>query len=194
ISAWNASSASNAVVVADRSGDGAVYKGIAMGSLNGQNFLFATNFKGNNIDVFDANFHYVASFTDGTLPAGYGPFGIQNIGGLIYVTFAKQLAPDNEDDQAGPGYGYVDVFNLDGTLARRFASGGGLNAPWAIALAPARFGAFGGRILIGNFGDGQIGAYDATTGAFVDFLRDANGVAISIDGLWGLTFGPAAAV
>ena len=193
ISAWNESSGSNAVVVADRSGNGAVYKGIAMGSLNGQNLLFATNFKGNNIDVFDANFQYVASFTDATVPAGYAPFGIQNIGGLIYVTFAKQLAPENEEHEAGPGNGYVDVFNPDGTLARRFASGGPLNAPWAIALAPAGFGTFGGRILIGNSGDGQIGAYDATTGAFVDFLRDANGVAISIDGLWGLTFGPAPA-
>jgi len=193
ISAWNHNTGSAAVLVADRSADGAVYKGIAMG-LNGDAlFLYLTNFKGNNIDVFDVGFHFVTSFTDPTIPAGYAPFGIQNIGGLIYVTFAKQLAPDNEDDEAGPGNGYVDVFNPDGTLARRFASGGGLNAPWAIALAPAGFGTFGGRILIGNFGDGQIGAYDATTGAFVDFLRDANGVAISIDGLWGLTFGPAPA-
>lgn len=194
ISAWNASSGSNAVVVVDRSANGAVYKGIAMGSLNGQNLLFATNFKGNNIDVFDTNFQYVVSFNDATLPAGYAPFGIQNIGGLIYVTFAKQLAPENEDDEPGPGNGYVDVFNPDGTLARRFASGGALNAPWAIALAPPGFGTFGGRILIGNFGNGQIGAYDATTGAFVDFLRDANGVAIAINGLWGLTFGPQTAV
>jgi uncharacterized protein (TIGR03118 family) len=193
ISAWNASSGANAVLVADRSPAGAVYKGIAMGQRNGQNFLFATNFKGNAIDVFDANFQYVTSFTDSTMTAGFAPFGIQNVGGLIYVTYAKQLAPDNEDDQAGPGNGFVDVFNANGTLARRFASGGGLNSPWGIALAPAGFGSMGGKILIGNFGDGKIGAYDATTGAFVDFLRDANGVAISIDGLWGLTFGPASA-
>jgi uncharacterized protein (TIGR03118 family) len=193
ISAWNASSGPNAVLVADRSAAGAVYKGIAMGTRNGQNFLFATNFRGNSVDVFNSSFQYVTSFTDSAMAAGYAPFGIQNIGGLIYVTYAKQLAPDNEDDQAGPGNGFVDVFNPDGSLARRFASQGALNSPWGIAVAPTGFGSMGGKILIGNFGDGQIGAYDATTGAFVDFLRDAQGVAISIDGLWGLAFGPGAA-
>jgi uncharacterized protein (TIGR03118 family) len=108
------------------------------------------------------------------------------------VTFAKQKVPDNEDDEPGVGNGYVDIFNADGTVAKRFASAGSLNAPWAVVKAPNGFGPFGGAILIGNFGDGFIGAYDATTGALIDNLRDANGAPITVDGLWGLTFGPGA--
>ena len=190
ISAWNAGS--NATLVADRSANGAVYKGLALAANGGANFLFATDFKQNGVDVFDATFHFVKSFTDSTVPAGYGPFGIQAIGGQLYVTFAKQLAPDNQDDEAGPGNGYVDVFNPDGTVAKRFATRGNLNSPWAVALAPAGFGGFSRDLLLGNFGDGRIGAYDPTTGGFIDFLRDGTGNPIVIDGLWGLTFGPSA--
>ena len=190
ISAWNAGS--NATRVADRSANGAVYKGLALAANGGANFLFATDFKQNGVDVFDATFHFVKSFTDSTVPAGYGPFGIQAIGGQLYVTFAKQLAPDNQDDEAGPGNGYVDVFNPDGTVAKRFATRGNLNSPWAVALAPAGFGGFSRDLLLGNFGDGRIGAYDPTTGGFIDVLRDGTGNPIVIDGLWGLTFGPGA--
>jgi len=189
ISAWNASTG-NATLVADRSANGAVYKGLALAANGGANFLFATDFKQNGVDVFDATFHFVKSFTDSTVPAGYAPFGIQAIGGQLYVTFAKQLAPANQDDQAGPGNGYVDVFNTNGTVVKRFATRGALNSPWGVALAPAGFGGFSGDLLLGNFGDGRIGAYDPATGSFIDFLRDGTANPIVIDGLWGLTFGP----
>ncbi|MEP6621758.1 MAG: TIGR03118 family protein [bacterium] len=191
ISAWNATTVDGRVV-ADRSSNDAVYKGIAIATNAGASQLYATNFKGATIDVFDASFAYVKSFTDPNIPAGYGPFGIQNIDGQLYVTYAKQKAPDNDDDEAGVGNGYVDVFRADGTVAGRFASNGKLNAPWAIAKAPAGFGGLGGAILIGNFGDGLIGAYDAGTGAFIDFVRDASNAPIAIEGLWALTFGPTA--
>ncbi|MFN8573086.1 MAG: TIGR03118 family protein [Gemmatimonadaceae bacterium] len=190
IAAWS-SGMSSAVKVADRSSNDAVYKGLAVASDGGTNHLYATNFKGNAIDVFDAGFAYVKSFTDPSIPAGYGPFGIQNIDGDLYVSFAKQLAPDNEDDEAGPGLGYIVIFHADGTVSKRFASGGNLNAPWAIVRAPAGFGDVSGAILVGNFGDGKIGAYSATSGEFMGFLKGENGDALVIDGLWGLTFGPA---
>jgi uncharacterized protein (TIGR03118 family) len=192
IAAWNTSSGSSAHLVANRSSEDAVYKGIAIASNGGANFLYLTNFKNNSVDVFDGDFGFVKSFTDPTVPAGFAPFGIANIGGQLFVTFAKQLGPDNEDDDPGVGNGFVDVFNADGTMARRFASHGRLNSPWAVAVAPASFGAFGGDILVGNFGNGVIGAYDPTTGAFIDELRDANKNPIAIDGLWGLKFGPSA--
>jgi uncharacterized protein (TIGR03118 family) len=143
------------------------------------------------VDVFDAGFNLVASFTDPSLPAGYAPFGIRNVGGKLFVTFAKVGA--DGDDEPGVGNGFVDVFNGDGTLSMHFASNGRLNSPWGIAVAPSGFGPFAGAILIGNFGDGFIGAYNASTGAFIDMLHDANGAEIAIDGLWGLDFGPGAA-
>lgn len=191
VSAWNATTG-NARVVADRSANDAVYKGVTIASNGGTNFLYATNFKKNLIDVFDGTFHFTTSFTDPNIPAGYAPFGIQNINGKLYVTFAKQHPPDNEDDEAGVGNGYVDVFNADGTLSMRFASNGTLNAPWGVALAPAGFGDFGGDILIGNFGDGLIGAYNPANGHFDGLLQTPNNGSVTIDGLWGLTFGPTA--
>jgi uncharacterized protein (TIGR03118 family) len=197
ISAWNAAAGTTSVIVANRGlvinpGPvlGAVYKGLAIGSSAGANFLYAADFQNGHIDMFDKSYTFVKSFTDATIPAGFAPFNIANINGQLYVTYAKQLAPDNKDDQAGLGNGFVDVFNTDGTLVRRFASNGNLNSPWAVAAAPASFGPFAGTILVGNFGDGRIGAYDAASGAFIDFLRDASGNAIAIPGLWGLTFGP----
>jgi uncharacterized protein (TIGR03118 family) len=189
ISAWNQAAGTNAQIVADRSANNAVYKGLAMASNGGANFLYATNFKGSSIDIFDKNFTYVSSFTDTSVPAGYGPFGIHTINGLLYVTFAKKKAPDNEDDEAGVGNGYVDIFNPDGSLVKRFVSNGRLNSPWAVVAAPADFGSAGGDILIGNFGDGLIGAYDATSGAFRGFLHDSNNASLTIPGLWDLEFG-----
>jgi len=186
ISAWNHNTGSAAVLVADRSADGAVYKGIAMALNADALFLYLTNFKGNSIDVFDVGFHFVTSFTDRTIPAGYAPFGIQNINNKLYVTYAKQLGPDNEDDEAGVGNGFVDVFTPAGMLERRFASRGALNSPWGIAVAPAGFGRLGGNILIGNFGDGRIGAYDPTTGFLIETLRSPNGAPVTIPGLWAL--------
>jgi uncharacterized protein (TIGR03118 family) len=193
IAAWNAGSGSNATIVADRSANGAVYKGIASGSNGGANFLYLTNFKGNSVDVFDKSFAFVKSFTDATVPAGFAPFGIANINGSLYVTFAKQLAPDNHDDVAGVGNGFVDIFSPDGTLIKRFASQGTLNSPWGIAVAPAGFGGLAGDILIGNFGDGLIGAYNPTTGALVQQLLTSGGGNIAIPGLWGLAFPPGGA-
>jgi uncharacterized protein (TIGR03118 family) len=187
ISAWSSGTA--AQIVADRSANDAVYKGLAMATNGGANFLYATNFKKNAIDVFDKTFKYVSSFTDTSIPSGYGPFGIHNINGQLWVTFAKQKAPDNEDDQAGAGNGFVDIFNPDGTRVKRFVSNGRLDSPWAVVMAPASFGSAGGNILIGNFGDGLIGAYDATSGAFRGFLHDATGKSITIDGVWDLQFG-----
>jgi len=189
ISAWNQASGTNAQIVADRSANDAVYKGLAMASNGGANVLYATNFKGNTIDMFDKTFTYVSSFTDTSIPSGFGPFGIHTINGLLYVTFAKQKAPDNEDDQAGVGNGYVDIFNPDGSLVKRFVSNGRLNSPWAVVAAPSDFGSAGGDILIGNFGDGLIGAYDATSGAFLGYLHDSSNVPLTIPGLWDLQFG-----
>lgn len=191
ISAWNTTTG-NARVVADRSTNGAVYKGLALAASGAASFLFATDFKQNGVDVFDSTFAFVKSFTDSTVPAGYAPFGIQTIGAQLYVTFAKQLGPDNQDDEPGPGNGYVDVFDPDGTMVRRLVSRGALDSPWGVALAPAGFGGFSNDLLIGNFGDGRIDAYNPATGGFVDALRDASGTPIVIDGLWGLTFSPIA--
>jgi len=192
IAAWNASTTS-ARVVANRGTANSVYKGIAIGSNAGANFLYLTDFRNNHVDVFDRSFQFVKSFTDPNVPAGYAPFGIANIGGQLFVTFAKQKGPDNEDDDAGVGNGFVDVFNADGSLSKRFASNGHLNSPWAIVQAPSGFGPFSGAILVGNFGDGTIDAYDPSTGGFGDVLRDANANPIAIDGLWGLMFGSGAA-
>ena len=190
ISAWNTSTGSSAVLMADRSAEGAVYKGIAMGLNGDAMFLYLTNFKQNSIDVFDAGFHFVNSFTDPTIPAGFAPFGIQAIGNRLFVTYAKQKGPGNEDDDPGVGNGFVDVFTPAGALIRRFASRGSLNSPWGIAVAPTGFGKFGGDILIGNFGDGMIGAYDPISGTLVEMLRASGGAPVSIAGLWGLGFAP----
>ena len=189
IAAWGPGM-TTAAIIADRSANDAVYKGITMASNGGVNFLYLTDFHNARVDMFDHNNAFVGSFTDPTIPAGFAPFGIANIAGKLYVTYAKQKAPDNEDDVAGAGNGYVVVFNADGTVNHRFVSQGALNSPWGVVMAPSGFGSLGGAILIGNFGDGRINAYDATTGAFIDSLRDGNGSPIVISGLWGLAFGP----
>jgi uncharacterized protein (TIGR03118 family) len=173
-------------------GGTAVYKGLAMGvNSTGNTLLYATNFRAGTIDVFDTSFRNVDSvitFHDPHIPVGYAPFGIQNIGGQLFVTYAKQDAAKHDDD-AGPGRGFVDVFTTDGVLVRRFASHGPLNSPWGMALAPSNFGPFSGDLLIGNFGNGRINAFDPTTGAFLGALKDGNGNPIVIGGLWGLMFG-----
>ena len=132
ISAWNPSAPnSSAVIVADRSATGAVYKGIAMAQNGGANFLYVTNFHANAVDVYDKNFTLVNSFTDAGMAAGFAPFGIATINGKLYVSYAKQKAPDNKDDDAGVGNGFIDVFNPDGSLSKRLISNGVLNSPWA---------------------------------------------------------------
>jgi hypothetical protein len=127
-------------------------------------------------------------FTDPAIPAGYAPFNIQELAGQLYVTYAKQDAALH-DDVAGQGHGFVDVFTTDGALIRRLVSHGQLNSPWGLALAPAGFGGFGGALLVGNFGDGHINAYNPDTGTHLGQLRGAGGHPIVIDGLWALWFG-----
>lgn len=186
ISAWN--SAGGARIVIDNRGR-SFYKGLAMASSSSGNRLYAANFSRNQVEMYDASFKFIGAFTDSTLPPGYAPFGIQNVGGKLIVTFAKQLGPSKEDDDPGVGNGYVDIFTADGALERRFASQGTLNSPWGIAVAPEGYGPFAGDILIGNFGDGRISAYDQN-GRFVDVLRDENQAPVSIGGLWGIAFAP----
>ena len=196
ISGWNLnfSDRTHAILAVDRSnvGKGAVYKGLAIGSNSSGTFIFATNFRFGTIEMFDSNFKLVRSFTDHRLPQSYAPFGIQNIGGNLYVTFAKRDATKH-DDVAGPGHGFVDVFDTNGNLISRLISRGSLNSPWGLALAPANFGTFSNDLLVGNFGDGHINVFDPNTGAALGSLQDSTGVPIQIDGLWSLQFGNGAA-
>jgi uncharacterized protein (TIGR03118 family) len=180
-------------VVVNRSGMGAIYKGLAIASTSHGDRLYATDFHNARVDVFDGDFHQVrnsGAFTDPHLPAGYAPFGIQTIGDHVFVTYAKQDA-DAEDDVAGPGFGFVDMYDTSGDLQARVASRGPLNAPWGLALAPGDFGRFSGDLLVGNFGNGKINAFRLTaSGAqFRGKLEDQNGRTIAIDGLWALQFG-----
>src|SRR5881296_4694151 len=188
-----------AVVAVDNSAGGAVYKGLAIASTAAGDRLYAANFHAGTVDVFDAAFHPVlGGFTDADLPPGYAPFGIRNLGGTIYVTYALQDA-DKHDDVAGEGHGFVNAFDTDGHLLRRVASRGRLNSPWGLALAPADFAAVSGDLLVGNFGDGHINAFDP--GHFrgdgelrqQGLLHAADGRPIAIDGLWALAFGNGAA-
>ena len=194
ISGWNpAVAATQAIVGVDHSAVGAVYKGLAIASTASGVRLYATNFHAGTVDVFDAGFHPVSGgFTDAHLPPGYGPFGIQQLEGTIYVTYALQDA-DKHDDVAGAGHGFVNAFDTGGHLLRRVASGGRLNSPWGLALAPADFGAFSGDLLVGNFGDGHINAFDLPRRHGKTKprgqLEAADGRPIVIDGLWALAFG-----
>jgi uncharacterized protein (TIGR03118 family) len=188
ISAWGGGDST--VTVADMSSTQAVYKGISIGNDGTGNFLYVANFKAGKIDVYDKSFNYVAnkpiSNPSQNIPKDFGPFNIANIGGKLFVAYAKLKASDNMDDQAGPGNGYVDVFNQDGTLAQQFAAQGPLNSPWGIAQSPAGFGLPWHSILIGNFGDGRINVYDST-GVFQGQLQN-NGTPVTIEGLWALDF------
>ncbi|UGQ48841.1 TIGR03118 family protein [Massilia endophytica] len=173
------------------SAENKVYKGLAIGSSGGANYLYATDFHNNRIDVFDASFQPVTlagGFRDSGIPAGYGPFGIQAIGDKLYVTYARHQA-SGDDDEKGAGFGYVSVYDMAGNLQRHLVSAGALNAPWGLAMAPANFGSFSGKLLVANFGDGKINAYDPNTGDWLGVLTKADGSAIVIDGLWGIAFG-----
>jgi len=184
-----------AILAVDRSSEEAIYKGLAIAATGTARFLYATDFHNNRIDVFDSTFHLVTlpdAFLDPGIPRGYAPFGIQNILGDLYVTYAKQ-DDEAEDDVAGEGFGFVDVFDASGHLLRRVASRGRLNAPWGLALAPADFGPLSNTLLIGNFGDGRINAFDLRTGERLGLLRTRDGEPIAIEGLWGLSFGPGVA-
>jgi uncharacterized protein (TIGR03118 family) len=181
---------------------GAVYMGVTMASMGSGNFLYATDFRNNKIDVFDASFMRQTpssarfAFADATLAAGYAPFGIQAVQNRaaretqIYVTYARQLQPDRSDPAMGAGLGLVNVFDTNGNLLRRLVpEGGALNAPWGIALAPADFGTLSRALLIGNRGDGKINAYDPVNGTFRGTVSDTDAKPIVSRGLWGIVFG-----
>jgi uncharacterized protein (TIGR03118 family) len=195
---WNSTVGGTSATIAadkstatDSSGDvGAVYKGLTLGSVGSNNYLYAANFRFGTVDVFDKDFHLVTlagSFTDPSLPSGYAPFGIQALGSQIFVTYAKQDSTKH-DDVAGPGNGFVDIFGTDGTFVRRFATQGTLDSPWGLALAPSTFGNFQGDVLVGNFGDGLINAF-TPAGVLRGQLKSETSAPIQIDGLWGLRFG-----
>ncbi|HYS44934.1 MAG TPA: TIGR03118 family protein, partial [Rhizomicrobium sp.] len=192
IAGWNAGT--SAITMADLSGGGSEFKGLAIGSAGVSNFLYATDFANSAIQVFNTGFAtttLAGSFTDPNAIAGYSPFGIKNLGGKIYVTYAQQGA--GGDEAHGLGLGYVDVFDTNGNFLQRVATGGTLDAPWGLAIAPSNFDGFSNDLLVGNFGDGRINAYDPNTYAFLGQLLDQQGNPISIDGLWDLGVGNGAA-
>ena len=194
IRGWHPSQGNQTVVLADRSAVGAIYKGLAIASTTAGDRFYATDFHNGRVDVFDGNFNLITSpgaFVDPRLPAGYAPFGIQTIGSRVFVTYGKQ-DEDAEDEIAGQGLGFVDVYDTAGMLVSRVAQHGQLNAPWGLAMAPSDFGRFSGDLLVGNFGDGQINAYEELSNGHFEHrgeLRDAHGKSITIDGLWALQFG-----
>jgi uncharacterized protein (TIGR03118 family) len=170
---------------------GAVFTGLALANRGGAAYLYASDFAGGRIVVLDGQFrvqHWAGAFADARLPAGYSPFNIEAIGNRLYVAYAK-VDPETGEEEAGPGLGFVDVYTPGGHLVRRLVKHGALNAPWGFALAPDGFGRFGGDLLVGNFGDGRIHAYDPRSGDFDGALRRPNGRPIAIEGLWGLEFG-----
>ena len=192
ISGWSpAADPTNAVAFVDNSASGAVYKGLALATTGNGPLLFAANFNAGVIDVFDANLAPVSvpgGFFDPSLPAGFSPFNVQRIGRKLYVTYAMQ-DDAKHDDIKGPGNGFINVFDFDGNLIGRLVSNGPLNSPWGMTLAPSNFGDFSNALLVGNFGDGTINAFDPCSGEFLGTLQDPNGAVLSIPGLWGLIFG-----
>jgi uncharacterized protein (TIGR03118 family) len=181
----------HAFTAVDNSASGAVYKGLALSAGGNGNLLYATDFHNRRIDVFDSAFKpatITGKFDDPNIPADFAPFGIQAINGDIYVTYAKQDA-DKHDDVHGRGLGYVDAFDPNGNLLQRVAIRGFLNAPWGLTVAPAGFGSFAGRLLVGNFGDGHVNAFDLATGRWVGMLIGNDRRPLEIEGLWGLAFG-----
>jgi uncharacterized protein (TIGR03118 family) len=202
LSAWTGglSPADDAVIAVDNSAtptaaDGAVYKGVVFGLSAKGGLIYATNFRAGTVDVFGPNgtnglftpTMTDGGFTDPNIPQGYAPFGIAIIDGDLFVTYAKQNAVKH-DDVAGRGHGFVDVFDTDGHLLRRFASRGPLDSPWGVTRASFAFGRFSGKILVGNFGNGHISVFD-NDGRFIEELKDAHDKPLAIDGLWTLTLG-----
>jgi uncharacterized protein (TIGR03118 family) len=192
IAGWNRKLAvGEAILAVDNSEAGAIYKGMAVAATTHGPRLYAANFGQGVVEIYDAQFHRVKTFTDPALAKqGYAPFGVRNLGGHLLVTFAFKAAPTDGDETAGPGLGYVDEFGFAGNLVRRVASQGTLNAPWGLAIAPLNFGKLSNALLVGSFGDGAINAYNFHTGAFLGQLKDFHGTVIRIEGLWGLAVGP----
>lgn len=184
IAGWAPALSPSTAIVAVNSAP-AYYTGLAMASTSSGTLLYAADYRGDKVDVYTSTFQptLVGAFVDSQVPTGFAPFNIQNIGGKLYVTFARQ------NFAAGAGNGFVDVFDTSGHLLQRVTSGGNLNLPWGIALAPTSFGQYASDLLIGNFGDGRINAYDSGSGTFVGPLHDNQDNIIAISGLWSLQFG-----
>jgi uncharacterized protein (TIGR03118 family) len=186
-----AGAAGDGKVVSDQSATAAVYKSIAMGSSGGASYIYAANFGKNSVDMFDKNFALHKQFTDPATPANFSAFGVGVFNNYLFVTFARWKV-GHHDDSADAGIGFVDEFTLDGTFIKRFIDNGGLlNSPFGLALAGAGFGTFKNALLVGNFGDGRITGYDATTGALIGQLTDKSGTPLTIEGRWGITFNTA---
>jgi len=185
ISGWNPTvDPTNAVIAVDNGTNhgvnSAVYKSVTLGVANGHNFLYASNFHTGKVETYDENFHQVTpnGFVDPNLPAGFAPFGIRNFNGEIFVTYAKQNHAKH-DDVAGPGNGFINVFDTSGNFLRRLVSNGNLNSPWGLALVE-------GELWVGNFGNGLINVYDPMTGAFIETLMRADGTPLQFNGLWDM--------
>jgi uncharacterized protein (TIGR03118 family) len=192
ISGWNPMvNPTNAILVVNNSGS-AIYKGVTIAQREGANLLYTANFFGGSVNVFDTNFAPVnlgaGAFTDPSLPEGFAPFNVQNIDGKIYVAFAKQ-DEEKKDEVAGPGLGFVDAFDPSGNLLMGLKSGHWMNAPWGITLAPSDFGKLSDRLLVGQFGSGQLATFDPDSGNFHGLLRGLHGQPLTIEGLWALGFG-----
>jgi uncharacterized protein (TIGR03118 family) len=206
ISGWNsgvnatpgvAGPSTNALLVVDNSdngsANGAVYKGATLGIIDGQTVLYVTNFRHGRVEVYNSSFQPVhlgeQAFDDDSLPPGFAPFNIQNIGGELFVTYAKQDAA-RHDEITGPGLGFVNIFTPEGRKIGHLQHGEWMNAPWGVVWTPRDFGRFGNSILVGNFGSGWIAAFNGFTHEFLGFLEQpTTSDLISIDGVWSLTFG-----
>jgi len=194
ISGWPGSTRPQQTILSpiDNSASGAVYKGLAIATTASGTFLYAANFNSGNVEMYNTSWGLVKTFTDPNVPTRYAPFNVQVINGKLYVTYALQNSAKH-DDVAGLGNGFVDVFNLDGTGLQRLISNGDLNSPWGLAIAPANFGEYSNDLLVGNFGDGLIHAFDPATGAPIGVLEGPNGQSLEIPGLWDITVGNQAA-
>jgi len=189
ISGWNNTvDAGNAVTAVDNSAKGSVYKGLAIDGTSKQ--LYAADFANNKVQVFDNTFKQTGAFTDKELPKRFAPFNVTLLNGKLYVAFAKR-EKGGIDEVHGKGLGFVNVYDTSGNLLQRLIANGKLNAPWGMTIAPASFGSFANALLVGNFGDGHINAYDASTGAYLGTLKGTDGKSLFIDGLWAVDSGPA---
>jgi uncharacterized protein (TIGR03118 family) len=189
IQGWSPSVNLHSTEIAVNNFPGAVYKGLAIGSVGGSSFIYAANFRGGDVEMYNNSFGLAGTFTDPNVASGYAPFNVQDLNGTLYVTFALQDAAKH-DDVAGAGHGYIDAFNLDGTFEKRIASlGGPINSPWGLDIAPASFGHFAGDLLVGNFGDGTISIFNPTTDAYLGKLLGKDGMPIVEGDLWGLING-----
>jgi uncharacterized protein (TIGR03118 family) len=196
IASWEATPSSfpsSATTVVDNSAAGAVYKALAIASDGGNDQLYVTNFRAGTVEVYTTTFSPATNlannaFVDPMAIAGFAPFGIFNINGTLFVTYARQDAAQSDEVNAA-GSGFIDEFGTDGTFIKRFATGGNLDSPWGIVMAPSNFGPLSNDLLVGNFGDGRINAFDPDTGNFIATMTNSRGHDIVNPGLWALVFG-----